>query len=74
MAMTRLVAGLPGAFVVRGAAEATEALSYMASGEVTELSPDLDPAPFSQQYQFDRFLARLDDALGRVRRRAAEEG
>jgi glycosyltransferase involved in cell wall biosynthesis len=69
-AMEELLRPLPGALVVESADEATAALGRVLSGEVMELQPGLDPAPYSQQYQFERMLERLDDI--RTRRRQNE--
>lgn len=58
-AMERLLESFPGAFIVEGPGDVTEALNRMLRGEVTELQDGLDTAPYSQERQFDRLLERL---------------
>jgi len=61
-AAERMLARFPGAFVVRSAEEAAQAVRQIADG-VGELAPGIDTHEFSQQSQF----AKLVDILTRLR-------
>lgn len=60
----RLLARFSGAFVVRTAGQAADALRAIAERRLVHLEPGLDTREFSQQRHFERLVAKLEGLRG----------